>query len=473
MSAPARAHAARFIEAPITPTLVRFAAPLLLTNLLHALAGTWAAVWVGRLIGPDALTAVATASVIVYMLMGAVMGIGTAAGVAIGQQLGAGDTAAVKRVVGSAVVFVVGFSLVVAGAGWWLAPEIARAMGTPAPSLPHVVTHLRFTCGSLPGMFTFLVMVMISRSAGDAHTPMRYTLVWIFGQMLLGPALLAGWAGLPRLGIAGLGLASGAASGLALGALLLHLHWQRAPIALHREDFRHLRPDPPLLAALVRRGVPLALESIVVQGAYFVLLAMVNRHGAATAAAYAGAAQLWAYVQMPANALAASMSAMAAMNIGAGRWDRVEQIARRGCGVSLVISLVLTAAVYALGDAPLRLFIPAGGEPLAIAWRIHLIALWGWVALSASLGLFAIMRANGAMLPPTLIFAATMWGLRVPFAEWLQPHLGSDAIWWSFPAGCIGAAVLALAYYRWGRWRDKPLLLADMDAPTEEMHLGE
>lgn len=468
-----RAHAARFVEAPITPTLARFALPLLLTNLLHALAGTWAAVWVGRVLGPDALTAVATGSVIVYMLMGAVMGMGTAAGVAIGQQLGAGDSAAVKRVVGSTVVFVLGFSVLVAGAGAWLAPEIAHALGTPAPSVDYVVTHLRATCATLPVLFSFLVMVMISRSAGDAHTPMRYTLVWIFGQMLLGPALLAGWGGLPRLGIAGIGVAALLANALALGGLLLHLHLQRATIALHREDFRHLRPDPALLAALVRRGVPMALESIVVQGAYFVLLILVNQHGAATAAAYAGAAQLWAYVQMPANALAASMTAMAAMNIGAGRWDRVEQIARRGCGLSLAISLAVTAAVYALGDAPLRLFIPGGGEPLAIAWRIHGIALWGWVALSASLGLFAVMRANGAMLPPTLIFAATMWGLRVPFAQGLQPWLGADAIWWSFPAGCVGAAVLALAYHRWGRWRERPLLLADLDAPAEEVHLGE
>ena len=474
MSAPpAHANAARFVDAPITPTLARFALPLLLTNLLHALSGSWAALWVGRLVGPEALTAVATGSVIVYMLMGAVMGIGTAAGVAIGQQLGAGDGAAVKRVVGSAVAFVGGFSLLVAGAGIALAPAVARAMGTPEASVDHVVTHLRFTCGSLPGLFGFLVMVMISRAAGDAHTPMRYTFVWIAVQLALVPALLGGWGGLPRLGIAGVGVASGVSVLLALAGLLLHLHLRRAPIALHREDLRHLRPDPVLLAALVRRGVPLALESIVVQGAYFVLLTLVNRYGAATAAAYAGAAQLWAYVQMPANALAASMTAMAAMNIGAGRWDRVEQIAWRGCGLSLLISVTVTAAVYALGDWPLRLFIPAGGEPLAIAWRIHLIALWGWVALSGSLGLFAVMRANGAMLPPTLIFAATMWGLRVPFAHALQPWLGSDAIWWSFPAGCIGAAVLALAYHRWGGWRDKPLLLADLGAPTEEGHLGE
>jgi len=471
-SAHARQHG-RFLDGPITPTLVRFSLPLLLTNLLHALSGTWGAVWVGQVLGPDALTAVATGNVVLYMLMGAVMGIGTAAGVAIGQSLGAGDDAAVKRVVGGAVAFVMGFSLLVAAGGWMLAPAIVHGMGTPEASVGYTVTHLRFTCLSMPSIFCYLVMMMMMRAAGDAHTPFKFTLVWIGGSVLLQPLLLTGWGVLPRLGIAGLGLAGLLSNGVALLALLAYIHLKRSPIALHREDLRHLQPDPVLLVLLVRRGVPMALESLVVQGAYFALLALVNRHGAVAAAAYAGAAQLWAYVQMPANALAASMSAMAAMNIGAGRWPRVEQIAWRGCAVSLTISSAATLLMYALGTAPLRLFIPAGGPVLELAWHINLLALWGWIALSASMGLFAIMRANGAMLPPTLIFAATMWFMRVPFAEWLSPVLGADAIWWSFPFGSIGAALVAVAYYRWGGWRDRPLLLAAVEAPAEEVHVGE
>lgn len=469
----AQALSGRFVQGPITPTLLRFALPLLLTNFLHAVSGTWGAIWVGQVLGPDALSAVVTANVILYMLMGAVMGIGTAAGVAIGQSLGGGDLAAVKRVVGSAVAFVVGFSLLVAVGGWLLAPALVDGMGTPAAARPYNISHLRFTCLAMPSIFTYLVMMMMMRAAGDAHTPFKFTLLWIGLSMLLTPLLLTGWGGLPRLGIAALGVANLLSNGLALSGLLLYIHLKRSPIALHGEDLRHLRPEPVLLGLLVRRGVPMALETLVVQGAYFTLLAMVNRHGAATAAAYAGAAQLWAYVQMPANAVAASMSAMAAMNIGAGHWPRVEQIAWRGCGLSFVISVASTLLMYALGDAPLRLFIPAGGEVLALAWHINLLALWGWIALSASMGLFAIMRANGAMLPPMLIFGVTMWALRVPFAEWLSPVLGADAIWWSFPFGSVGAAVVAILYYRWGGWRQHTPMLASIEIPADEVHVGE
>ena len=473
MSATGHAGAARFIEGPITPTLARFALPLLVTNFLHSISGTWGAIWVGQVLGANALTAVVTANVIMFMVMGSAMGIGTAAGVAIGQSLGAGDLRAVKRVAGSAVAFIIGLSLALAGAGWLLAPAIVDGIGTPAAARDFAITHLRFTCLAMPSIFTYIVMMMMLRATGDARTPFRFTLLWIGGTMVLTPLLLTGAFGLPGLGIASLGLAALLANGLALGTLVGYVYLKRSPIALHGEDLQHLRPDPVLLRLLVKRGVPLALEAILVQGAYFVLLSSVNSHGAATAAAYAAAAQLWGYVQLPSNALAAAMTAMAAMNIGADRWDRVEKIALRGCGLSFAVSVAATALLYALGDAPLKLFVPAGGEVLAIAWHINLIALWGWIALSATMGLFGIMRANGAMLAPMLIFALTMWVFRVPFALGLQPLLGASAIWWSFPFGTVCSALAAWGWYRWGGWRNQRPMLADLDSQIEEGHVGE
>lgn len=493
MTAATHALAGRFVEGPITPTLLRFALPLLATNLLHAVASTWAAVWVGQVLGAHALPAVATASVLLFMLMGAVMGMGTAAGVAIGQSLGAGDLGAVKRVAGCALAFVVGFSLVVAAAGWALAPLLIDALGTPPEARGHAVVHLRFTCLSMPAIFSYLVLVMLLRGSGDARTPFRFTLVWIGLSLLLVPALLTGLGGLlPGMGIAGVGVANLLAAATALAALLAHVYRRRLPIALRGEDLRHLRPERALLGLLLRRGVPVALESVVTQGAYFVLLGLVNRHGAATAAAYSGAAQLWNFVQTPGIALAASMSAMAAMNIGAGHWPRVERIALRGCTTSLAVSACAVLLIYALGaafdDLPLRLFITSDAEVLAQARRIHFITLWGWVALSVTMGLFAVVRANGAMLAPMLIFLVTMWAFRVPFAVGLAPWLGDAAIWWSFPFGSISSALIAWAYYRWGAWRRRPLMLAALSpaaslaplnvtltatAAAADTHLGE
>jgi Na+-driven multidrug efflux pump len=231
-------------------------------------------------------------------------------------------------------------------------------------------------------------------------------------------------------------------------------------MALRGDELRYLKPDPALLMVLVKRGAPMGAETLFVQGAYFVLMTIVNSQGAMTAAAYSGAAPLWGFVQMPSMALAASMSAMAAMNIGAGRWDRVEEIALKGCLIAGSMTLLAAALIHGLGDLPLALFLPEGGEALAKAREINEIAIWGWVLLAVTSGLSAVVRANGATAAPTIIYALTMWVFRVPFASMMQGLLGESAIWWSFPVGTVSSALLAFLFYRFGNWRDNDLMLA-------------
>ncbi len=412
------------------------------------------------MLGDYALTAVVNSNIFMYMMMGAVMGIGLAAGVAIGQSIGSGDAQAVRRVVGTSITAVAGFGILVAAAGWMLAPVLLDRMHVPESGRDAAITYLRLICLQMPSMFVYIVMMMTLRGTGDAKTPFRFTLLWIGLGLALSPILLTGAFGLPRLGIAGVAIGALLANALALLALVVTLYRRDVPIALRGADLRHFVPDLRLLWLLMKRAAPMALESFIVQGSYFVLLSMVNEHGAMTAAAYSGAAQLWSYVQMPSQAVASSMAAMAAMNIGAARWPRVESIALKGCALGVAVTSLAALLIYALGDRPLLLFLPQGGETLQKAHDINAIVVWGWIAVSITSGLAAVVRANSAMLAPTLIFAITMWVFRVPFAMALEPVLGEAAIWWSFPVGTISSALLAWGYFRWGGWRDNPLMMS-------------
>ncbi|MBV7256170.1 MATE family efflux transporter [Pacificimonas sp. WHA3] len=447
------------IGGPIMRTLTLFAMPLLVTNILHSFAGTWSAVWVSRVLGPEALIAVVNTNVFLFMMMGAVMGVGAASGITIGQATGIGDRHMVKRVVGTAISFVMIAGTVMAAAGWVLAPWLLDLIDMPQAARADGIVFLRVTCLAMPGIFTFLFMMMMIRGTGDARIPFMFSLVWIGGSFLLVPLLLKGGLGIAPMGIAGAAAANVISVNVALGALVVYLYVTDNIIALRARDFRFFRIDPKLLRTLLSKGAPMGAEMIIVQGAYFVLLSMVNGYGVTVAAGYSAAAQLWTYVQMPAMALAASISAMAAQNIGAGRWDRVSRIALRGSLISMTATSVVAAAIYALGDWPLLLFLPDGGASLEVARDINYIVLWGWIVLAVTAALSAVVRANAAMIPPTIIFAVTMWLLRIPFAKLLQPVMGETAIWWSFPLGTISSALLAYGYYRWGRWRENALLV--------------
>ena len=101
----------------------------------------------------------------------------------------------------------------------------------------------------------------------------------------------------------------------------------RALETLAGADLRMLRPDPRLLRIIVVKGVPMGLQMIVISVAALTVMGLVNGYGSRVAAAYGIAAQLWTYIQMPALAIGAAVSSMAAQNVGAGRWDRIGRIA--------------------------------------------------------------------------------------------------------------------------------------------------
>src|SRR3546814_15003118 len=87
------------------------------------------------------------------------------------------------------------------------------------------------------------------------------------------------------------------------------------------------------------------------------MVGLVNREGLVTAAAYGATLQLWNYVQMPALAVGAAVSAMVAQNIGAHRWDRVGAITNSGMAINFGMTGVLIALLLAFARPALSLFL--------------------------------------------------------------------------------------------------------------------
>ena len=164
---------------------------------------------------------------------------------------------------------------------------------------------------------------------------------------------------------------------------------------------------------------------------------------------------------MPAMAIGAAVSAMAAQNIGAGRWDRVARITRAGLFYNFTITAATVVAVLWFDRVIIGLFIPGGSPALPIAQHINLVATWGFILFGGTMVLFGVIRANGAVWGPLAIMTIAMFPVRLGVAFALQPLLGPDALWWSFPIGSGTNLVLAGLYYRCGRWRENQLLVPD------------
>jgi putative MATE family efflux protein len=445
---------------PIARTLFVFALPILAGNALQSLNGSVNAIWVGRFLGEQALTATANANNIMFFLIGAVFGVGMAATILVGQAMGAKDLAQAKRVIGTSATFFLCVSIAIALAGLPLARHILAWMDTPAAALPLAEAYLRIIFMAVPFLYMFAFLSAILRGAGDTRTPFAFLMLAVALDIAGNPLLIFGVGPFPEMGIAGSAMATLCANAVSLAAMLLWLRHRRHPLWISRHENHVYRPDMAILRALVVKGVPMGLQMIVISLAMIMMISMVNAYGIDTTSAYGAALQLWTYIQMPAMAIGAACSSMAAQNVGAGRWDRVDATARTGTLFNFLLTGALIAPVILFDHATLSLFLPDGSAALEHGRHLNHIAVWSFLFFGVTFVISGVVRSTGAVVPPLLILGVALWGVRIPFAELLQPRLGVDAIWWSFPASALCAMLMSMAYYRWGNWRKARMLPA-------------
>lgn len=448
-------------QGPITRTLLTFALPVLGGNALQSLNGTANQFWVSHSLGVTAITAIGNANIIMMLMLGLIFGVSMAANILIGQAVGARDIHMIKRVMGTAVTFFVVLSLTVASFGYLASPHILNLMGTPAEAKAEAEVYLRIVFLAMPFMYFFAFLQMAQRGVGDSRTPFYFMLVAVVLDIILNPLLIRGIGPFPRLGIAGSAVSTFIGQGSALACLVFVLYRRKSLLALHGEDFRLLKPERFILGALVVRGLPMGLQMLVMSGSAMVMIGFVNRYGATMAAAYTAASQVWTYVQMPAISLGAAISAMAAQNVGARKWDRVDQVARSGVFTGLAVTGAVAVVIYLLGDTVLRIFLPAGSPALPLAHHINDRVLWGFVLFTVTFALSGVVRATGAVWAPLIILTISMYMIRIPFAGLLAGRLGPDSIWWSFPLGSAVSSGLTVLYYLKGGWRKSHM----MDGP--------
>ncbi len=457
-------------EGPVGRTMILFALPIMAGNAAQSLNGSINSIWVGRYLGEAALTATANANNIMFFLIGAVFGIGMAATILIGQATGARDTAQARRVMGTSATFFISLSILLALAGWFLADPLLRLMDTPQAALPLAESYLRVIFLAMPFIYAFAFFSAALRGVGDSRTPFRFLLLSVVLDVVFNPVLIFGLGPFPKMGIAGSAMSTFLGQGISLLAMLLYLRRKRHVLWLGRADAHLFKVDLRILRALVVKGVPMGLQMVLISLAMIAMMTMVNGYGIATAAAYGAALQLWTYVQMPAMAIGAACSSIASQSVGAGDWNRVNATARTGVGFNFLLTGALIVPLILLDRYSFALFLPDGSSSMEIARHLNHIGVWSFLFFGVTFVVSGVVRATGAVVPPLVILAIALWGIRVPFADFLQPSLGVDAVWWSFPVSAAAAMVMSLAYYRWGRWRSAHMMAIDpreMAIPSE------
>ncbi|POA59775.1 MULTISPECIES: MATE family efflux transporter [unclassified Pseudomonas] len=442
-------------QRPLWQVYLLFLLPMVLSNFLQSFSGTLNGIYIGQLLGTQALAAVSGMFPILFFFIALVIGLGAGASVLIGQAWGARELDAVKSVAGSTLLLGAMIGLVGAVLGMLFARPVLQGLGTPADVLDDAVGYARVMMLILPLLLVFVLFTQLLRGVSDTLSPLLALIVSTLVGLLLTPALIQGWLGLPALGIQSAAFAGLASNIIAMGFLVWRLRGQPHPLAFDRALFAALKLDRAILAKVLRIGLPTGVQMVVISLSELVILALVNHHGSQATAAYGAVTQIVNYVQFPALSIAITASILGAQAIGAGQLQRITPILRTGLLINLCLTGALVLLGYLISHWLLGLFII---DPAALVQAGHLLHIMFWSLLvfgfQAVIG--GIMRASGTVLMPVAISIFCILGVQLPAAYLLDAQFGLQGVWMAFPVAYLAMLVLQVSYFKLV-WRHKQI----------------
>src|SRR5437660_10945738 len=326
------------LEASISGTLLRLAAPNVLVTLVQAAVGLIETYFVGKL-GTDALagvTLVFPVLMLMQMMSGGAIGGGISS--AIARALGAGrrtdaDALAFHALV-IGVVFGLGFTLAVLGGGPWL----YAAMGGREASLAAALTYSNVIFSAAVLVWAFNSLANVIRGSGNMAVPAIVTSAGAAALIPLSPCLIFGWGPFPRLGVAGGAVAVLAYYAVGSVALAMYLWTGRSVVRLSLVGVRFRWG---LFRDILRVGAVAALITVQTNLTIAVATGLVGRFGSAAIAGFGTGSRL-EYLLVPlVFGLGGPLVAMVGTNVGAGQRGR----ALRAAGIGAAIAAGLTELI--------------------------------------------------------------------------------------------------------------------------------
>lgn len=436
-------------------TYLMLLVPMILSNILQGLSGTLNGIFIGQMLGTHALASVAGMFPIVFFFVSLVIGLGAGASVLVGQAWGAREPAKVRAIAGSALTLGALIGVTAAVVGALFARPAMEALGTPPDVLEDALAYARVMMLSMPVLLVFILSTQLLRGVSDTVSPLLALLLSTVLGLILTPALIQGWLGLPRLGTVSAAVASFLSTLAALAFLAVRLRRIGHVMAPNRKLLAALRFDRVILGKVLRIGLPTGVQMVVISLSELVILSLVNQHGSQATAAYGAVTQVVNYVQFPALSIAITASILASQAIGAGATERLGLLLRTGLWMNTVLTGSFVLLGYVLSHALLGLFLTQH-EVLAQAEHLLHIMLWSLLVFGFQAVIGAIMRASGVVLVPTLISIGCILVVQVGVAWSLNARMGLEGIWIAFPVAYLAMLALQTAYFR-GVWRHRKI----------------
>jgi len=396
----------QLLHGAIVPELLRLALPtvavLLMTTLL-SIVETYFASSLGTEV-------IAGASLVIPVLMLMTMmsngGIGGGASSAIARARGAGRMVDAESLTYDALIIALAFGAMFSVSVIGLGPTLYRGLGGSGAALRQAVIYSNILFGAAVLSWVAALMQSALRGAGNVKVPALIMLASVLVCLMLSPAFIRGWCGLPKLGIAGAGVAQVICNAGAVLFLIAYMRSAETNLRLRRHPLqrKHFR-------SILGVGTLSAIGTLQANLSVTAITATAGVFGTAAIAGYGIASRLEFLLIPILFGFGTAVVTIVGTNLGAGRIERARRAA-------LINALMVAAGAEVIG--------------LAVAFFPQ-----------AWLGIFTEDRSVLAVGSNYLHRVGPVYGLIAIAMELYFAGQGARAVGWPLLAGSVRLIIVA------------------------------
>ncbi len=429
-------------EGPVMKSMLRFAVPMILGNLLQQCYNIADTLIVGRFLGPNALAAVGSSFALMTFLTSILLGLCMGSGTFFSIRFGEKDERGFKEGIFTSFILILALSAALNLLVFLFLDEIQPFLQVPDTVWGEMRSYLAVIFCGIFATFLYNYFAFLLRAIGNSVVPLGFLAVSAMLNIGLDLWFVIGL----RLGTAGAALATVLAqyvSGIGIMVYAYrHVPWLKIGREACRIRWGRVREIAGFsILTCVQQSV-MNLGILLVQG-------VVNSFGTAVMAAFAAAVKIDAFAYMPVQDFGNAFSTFIAQNYGAKKEERIRAGLKGAVAAALVFCVVISAAVWLFARPLMLLFVDAG-ETAIIAEGVRYLHIEGafYFGIGCLFLLYGLYRALGRP-GMSVVLTVISLGTRVFLARFLSaiPAVGVLGIWWSVPIGWILADAAGLLYY--------------------------
>ena len=429
-------------QGPVMKTMLLFAVPMILGNLLQQCYNVADTLIVGRFLGPDALAAVGSAFTLMTFLTSILLELCMGSSAVFSIRFGQKEFDGPKESIFTSFLLIAVISILLNLLAFWSADLILVFLRVPEEIRGMMREYLIVIFCGIMAVFLYNYFSCLLRAIGNSVTPLLFLAV----SAVLNIALDLWFVlGLHR-GVAGAAEAtviSQYVSGIGIAVYC----WFSCPWLRIGKEHRRIRRS--CLKEIAGFSVLTCVQQSVMNLGILMVQGLVNSFGTTVMAAFAVAVKIDSFAYMPVQDFGNAFSSFIAQNFGAGRKDRIQTGFKGAVLVSFLFCLAISAIIWIFAR-PLMLLFVSERETAIIAEGIRYLHIEGafYCGIGCLFLLYGLYRALGKP-GMSVVLTVISLGTRVLLAYVLSsiPAVGVVGIWWSVPIGWFLADAVGLGYF--------------------------